>query len=141
MASQKQLDYCYMQMAHTMASLSKSERKKVGAIIVTSNGVLIPGVNGMAPGGSNYLEYIGKDGSLVSKEEVIHAELNAILKAAKEGVSIIGGTLYLTLSPCFRCSEMVVAAGIRRVVYCEQYRDTLGVYNLEERGIIVDRLI
>ena len=141
MASQQTLDLCYMTMAHTIAGISKAKRKKVGAIISTSNGVLIPGVNGMAPGGSHELEVEQDDGTLVSKEEVIHAESNAILKCAKEGVSIVGGTLYVSLSPCLRCSEMIAAAGIRRVVYSEKYRIEDGLHNLKRKGIIVDRLI
>lgn len=140
MASQQSLDYCYMAVAEAHATLSKAERKSVGCALVTPNGVILGGCNGLAPGSSNELEY--KEGPfdvLVTKPEVIHAELNCLLKAAREGVSVVGATLYTTLSCCKPCSEMVAAAGIKRVVYKELYRDSSGVDNLKSKSIQVDK--
>lgn len=142
MANQKELDLCYMSVAEAHAKLSKAQRKKVGCALVTANQVILGGTNGMAPGSSNELEW--KDGPfevLITKPEVIHAELNCILKAAREGVSVVGGTLYTTLSCCKPCSEMVAAAGIKRVVYTEEYRDTSGIENLKALGVIVEKLV
>lgn len=139
MANQKELDKCYMEVAKAHAALSKAERKKVGCALVTRNGVILGGCNGLAPNSSNELEY--KEGPfdvLVTKPEVIHAELNCLLKAAREGVSVVGATLYTTLSCCKPCSEMVAAAGIRRVVYSEDYRDKSGVYNLVHLDVDVE---
>ena len=93
----------------------------------------------MAQGSSNILEYVDSEGELVTKPEVIHGELNAILKAAREGVSVVGGTLYATMSCCKPCSEMVAAAGISRVVYKEAYRDTSGIENLRNLGVKVEQ--
>ena len=141
MASKGELDTCYMKVAEAHAKLSKAQRKKVGCALVTANGVVLGGTNGMAPGSSNELEW--KDGPfevLITKPEVIHAELNCILKAAREGVSVVGGTLYTTLSCCKPCSEMVAAAGIKRVVYTEEYRDTSGIENLKALGVVVEKL-
>lgn len=140
MASQQSLDYCYMAVAEAHATLSKAERKRVGCALVTPFGVILGGCNGLAPGSSNELEY--KEGPfdvLVTKPEVIHAELNCLLKAAREGVSVVGSTLYTTLSCCKPCSEMVAAAGIKRVVYKELYRDSSGVDNLKSKSIQVDK--
>jgi dCMP deaminase len=53
----------------------------------------------------------------------IHAETNAVLQAAKNGVSIDGATVYVTASPCWSCFKMITNAGIRRIVYGEFYRD------------------
>lgn len=139
MASQKELDDCYMDVAHSHAKLSKSLRKKVGCTIVTTNGVLLCGVNGRAPGGSNVCESTDFKGELVTRPETIHAELSCILKAAREGVSVVGGTLYTTLSCCVPCSEMIAAAGIKRVVYDEMYRDSSGVNNLKNLKISVEK--
>lgn len=139
MASQKELDRVYMEVAESFSKLSKGIRAKVGACIVTKHGVLIGGCNGLAPGSENQLEYLDEHGNLVSKEHVLHAELNAILKAAKEGVSVVGGTLYVTLSPCLRCSEMIAASGIDRVVYKEQYRLTCGTENLKKLNLKVEK--
>lgn len=139
MASQKDLDTCYMSVAEAHARLSNGERAKVGACVVTRHGVILAGYNGLAPGGSNQLEEMCDD-SLVTKPHTIHAELNCLLKAAKEGVSVVGGTLYTTLSCCLTCSEMIVAAGISRVVYKESYRCGKGIDNLVGQGILVEQI-
>lgn len=138
MANQKELDKCYMEVAKAHAALSKGKRAKVGACLVTQNGVVLGGCNGLAPGGSNELEYEeGPFNVLVTKEEVIHAELSCILKAAREGVSVVGSTLYVTMSCCVRCSEMIAAAGVKRVVYENEYRLTDGVQNLKKLNLEV----
>ena len=141
MARQVELDYTYMKVAEAHAELSKAKRKKVGACIVTPSQVILAGYNGLSPGGSNELEYIDGSGNLVTKAETIHAELNCIIKAAKEGVSVIDGTLYVTLSCCLPCSEMLIAVGIKRVVYKEEYRCRKGIENLIKRGIKVEQLV
>jgi dCMP deaminase len=137
MATQQELDKCYMQVAEAHASLSKAKRKHVGCCIVTTNGVMLGGCNGMAPNGDNDCEDI-VDGEFVTKAETIHGELNCLLKAARQGVSVVGGTLYTTLSCCKPCSEMVAAAGIYRVVYSEGYRDMSGIDNLKRLGVDVE---
>lgn len=167
MANQKELDLCYMSVAEAHAKLSKAQRKKVGCALVTQNGVILGGCNGLAPNSGNTLEekqymkapnngefldenyknsrwpYEDEVGrySLTTRPEVIHGELNCLLKAAKEGVSVVGGTLYTTLSCCKPCSEMVAAAGIKRVVYTEEYRDTSGIENLKALGVVVEKLV
>ena len=140
MATKKELDNCYMSVAFAHAKLSKGIRAKVGAALVTESGVILAGYNGLAPSGSNELEYTTEDGQLITKPEVIHAELNCILKAAKEGVSILDSTIYITLSPCLVCSEMLVAAGVKRVVYYKEYKCTKGIDNLKKHDIIVERI-
>ncbi len=140
MVNKESLDKCYMSVAFAHARLSKGVRAKVGAALVTNSGAILAGYNGLAPYGSNELEYITEDGQLVTKPEVIHSELNCILKAAKEGVSVLGSTIYITLSPCLVCSEMLIAAGVKRVVYYNEYRCTLGLDNLTKQGIIVDKI-
>ena len=139
MASQKELDACYMSVAEAHASLSRGKRAKVGACLVTQNGVVLGGCNGLAPGGDNELEQRDSHGALVTKEEVIHAELSCILKAAREGVSVVGSTLYVTMSCCMRCSEMIAAAGVKRVVYKNAYRLTSGVENLKKLNLLIEK--
>lgn len=148
MPSQYELDECYMQVALSHAKLSKAVRKKVGACLVTSTGIIIPGYNGMSSGGSNECEVskwkqstsdqvsTGKY-ELESKPEVIHSELNCILKAAKQGVSCLNSKIYVTLSPCLPCSEMLIQAGVIEVIYLEEYRCTRGVDNLNRRGVVI----
>lgn len=140
MASQQDLDNCYMTVAEAHAKLSRGVRAKVGGCLVTSNGVILAGYNGTAPGGSHELEYVDCDGSIVTKPETIHSELNCLLKAAREGVSVLGSTLYVTLAPCLVCSEMLVAAGVKRVVFRDEYRCKKGIDNLVQHGILVENL-
>ena len=77
---------------------------------------------------------------LKTKPEVLHAESNAISKCAKWISSTDGATLYVTLSPCFECSKMIIQAGIKRVCYLEEYRDLTGIDFLKKNGIIVDKI-
>jgi dCMP deaminase len=69
----------------------------------------------------------------------IHAEQNAIIQAAKLGVSIEGATLYCTHQPCVVCAKMIVNAGIKRVVYVEGYPDEFAVTMLDEGGVTLER--
>lgn len=143
MPTHHELDQCYMRVALEHSKLSKATRAKVGACLVTSNGIIVPGYNGMAPGGSNECEYLWSDayGQIQSsKHEVIHAELNCILKCAKEQVSCFGCKIYVTLSPCLVCSEMLAQAGVAEVIYLEDYRDTSGIDNLKSHGILVRKI-
>lgn len=144
MANQKQLDETYMGTALLHARLSKARRAQVGAVLVTSHGATLTGYNGTPTGRSNDCEYKVHDigrlyPDLVTKPEVIHAELNCIMKAAREGVSCIDSTVYVTLSPCIQCSAMLVQAGVKRVVYLDQYRDLAGIELLKDCGIIVEQ--
>lgn len=140
-----------MQTAYNFASLSKAVRHKVGAVLVTKQGIVIPGVNGTVAGTDNACEervWIPNEGPfgdcgewvLQTKPTVLHAELNCILKAAKEGVSCINATLLVTLSPCLSCSAMIAQSGIKQVYYAEQYRIPEGVEFLESCGVEVEQI-
>lgn len=129
----------YMQAAESFATLSKAVRKKVGAVLVTKQGLVIPGVNGTVSGGDNNCEYL-ENGVLITKPTVLHAELNCILKCAKEGVSCVDAELFATLSPCPRCSAMIAQAGVRKVYYRHNYRDLSGIEYLKANGVEVEQL-
>ena len=144
MATQRHLDKVYMQNAVNMATLSHAVRKKVGCILVTPENLQIGAYNGQPSGWSNDCEDAHETEIfeyLVTKPTVIHAELNAILHAARQGVSVKGATLYTTLSCCSQCSAMIAQAGIKRVVYKTEYRDRAGINLLKEHDIIVEQLI
>lgn len=145
MADQKQLDETYMGTAMLHARLSKAQRAQVGAVLVTSQGVTLTGYNGTPAGLPNECETVVKTSlpeyfkdTLVTKPEVIHAELNCILKAAREGVSCIGATMYVTLSPCVPCAAMMIQAGVKRLVYKEVYRDQGGINLLMDAHVDVE---
>lgn len=68
----------------------------------------------------------------------IHAEANAIAYSARDGISLVGATIYTTLSPCYACSQLIIAAGLDRVVYNRRYRNTTGLGLLHAAGLKVD---
>ena len=147
MPSKKKLDDYYMSLALRVAELSHGRRARVGCCLVTDNDLTVLGTNGLPKQLGNELEYEDNykfcnfdDGNLKTREEVIHAELNTILKCAKEGVSVKGATIYTTLSCCSQCASMLASCGIKRVVYLEEYRDTKGIEVLKKCGIIVEKL-
>jgi dCMP deaminase len=119
---QHRLDTVYLNMAKEVATLSHCERNKVGAVLVKDDNVIGFGFNGTPKGMENECE---EDG--VTKDYVVHAEMNAILKAARHGYAVSGATLYLTLSPCKECSKLILQSGVKRVVYLQEYRNTEGL--------------
>ena len=135
MPLQSELDSVYMGTALLHARLSKAIRKQVGAVMVTPNSTTLTGYNGTPSGTDNLCE----DTQGKTKPEVLHAELNCLLKAAKEGVSVTGSTLYVTLSPCMQCSAMLLQAGVKRVVYFDEYRDLSGIEYLDIHGVSVEK--
>lgn len=144
MPTQKQLDQVHIRTALNYASLSKAKRKQVGAVMVTSSGIMIPGYNGTPIGMDNECETwqgVAGRGGLVTKPDVLHGELNCLIKAAREGVSCLDATMYITLSPCIGCSAMMINAGIKRVVFLECYRDTTPIDYLRKAGIIVEQFV
>jgi dCMP deaminase len=118
-------------MAREWAKLSHCKRKQVGALIVKDRMIISDGFNGTPSGFDNCCE----DESGVTKWEVLHAEANAILKVASSTQSAAGATLYITLSPCQQCSKLIHQAGITRVVYSKEYKDTSGIKFLEKAGV------
>jgi dCMP deaminase len=118
MEKQKKLDKTFINIAKEVGTLSYCARSKVGAVLVKDGNVISFGYNGTPAGMDN-----GCEENNVTKDEVIHAEMNAILKAAKSGNAVDGSTLYLSLSPCQNCCKLIIQSGIKRVVYLEGYRD------------------
>ena len=118
MEKQQKLDTTFINIAKEIGTLSYCTRSKVGAVLVKDGNVISFGYNGTPAGMDN-----GCEENNVTKDEVIHAEMNAILKAAKSGNAVDGSTLYLSLSPCKNCCKLIVQSGIKRVVYLEEYRD------------------
>jgi len=136
MDKQQRRDYLYMRMARTWAENSYCVRRKVGALLVKNQMIISDGYNGTPSGFENVCE----DEHNVSYPYVLHAEANAISKVARSNNSSDRATLYVTASPCLECSKLIIQAGIKRVVYGEEYRLTDGVNLLRKAGIEVVRL-
>lgn len=124
-------DLAYLKMALEWAKLSYCERKKVGALIVKDRMIISDGYNGTPSGFENCCE--DKDGNTLWY--VLHAEANAILKLATSTQSAKDATLYLTLSPCKDCSKLILQAGIKKLVYLDDYSDTEGIQFLKNHKI------
>lgn len=116
-----------MDIAIRVAEMSHAQRKKVGCVIVKDDRILSMGWNGTPSGFDNKCEDENCDGSLTTKKEVLHAELNCLAKLAKSTESSKGSTMYVTLSPCINCAKLIIQCGIQRVVFKEKYHDESGI--------------
>jgi dCMP deaminase len=115
-------DEYFMNIANVVASRSTCQRKYVGAVIVRNRTILSTGYNGSIRGMPHCIDV----GHMMENDHcvaTIHAEANAIIQAAKNGVMIDGATLYVTASPCWSCFKQSANAGIVRICYGEFYRD------------------
>lgn len=156
-----------MTMAKEVAKLSYATRLKVGSVIVKDNRTISIGYNGTPAGWDNvcelrdwmprgclhldheypFVEYsdygveviIGRY-KLKTKPEVIHSEANAISKLAASSESGNGATMFITHAPCMQCAKLIYGAGITKVYYEEEYRDTSGVEFLKKCNVEVGRV-
>ena len=131
-----------MDVAKRFALLSSAKRLQVGAIIVKDDRIISIGYNGMPSGWSNECEHkieLDHRGSynLVTKDEVIHAEANAIAKLAKSTESGANSIMFLTHAPCIHCAKQIYTAGVKIVYYEKPYRDDGGIQFLHKCGIEV----
>lgn len=157
----------FMDTAERFSQLSSATRLKVGAVVVQDNRIISIGYNGMPSGWTNECESIDfvehKDGidydemtqlgytfgadkdtagwvKRKTKDEVIHAEANAILKLARDGERGNGSSLFCTHAPCISCAKLIYGAGVKKVYYRESYRDSLGIDFLNKCNIEVEQV-
>jgi len=110
----------YFGIAQAVAARATCPRKHVGAVLVREDRILATGYNGSLPGEPHCED----SGCLIEENHcvrVIHAEVNALIYAAKFGVPIDGSTLYCTVTPCAVCSKLLRAAGVRALLFKETY--------------------
>lgn len=140
-------DSRFMEMAHVIAGWTSCYRpgRSIGCVIVKDKRIMTTGYNG-APAGLKTCRERGEcmrdrlgiqSGTRAELCYAIHAEQNAIIQAAKVGVSTEGATIYITLQPCVICAKMLVNAGITRIVHRGEYPDPLSQSILAEAGIEV----
>lgn len=138
-------DEYFMQIAEIVKTRSTCLRRQVGAVIVKDHRIITTGYNG-APSGLRHCTEIGgcererlhiPSGERHELCRALHAEQNAIIQAAKIGVSTEGATIYITLQPCVICAKMLINAGITRIVHKGEYPDALSRSILEEADIEV----
>ena len=142
-------DVRFMEMAHVISGWSSCFRRgrAIGCVIVKDKRIMTTGYNG-APAGIRTCRDKGEclrdklgipSGTHAETCYAIHAEQNAIVQAAKLGVSIDGATLYCTHQPCSICTKMIINAGIRRVIYQEGYPDAFSLELFREAGVRLEQ--
>jgi dCMP deaminase len=115
-------DEYFMEIARTVATRATCDRKHVGAVIERGRTILATGYNGSIAG----LEHCDEVGHMMEDGHcvrTIHAEANAVIQAARNGVRIEGASIYVTASPCWQCFKLIANAGLKRIVFGEFYRD------------------
>jgi len=140
-------DTNFIKIATELATASKCVSKQVGAVIVKDGRILSTGYNGTPAGFTNCNDHwkgeYTSDHHEWSKTYEIHAEMNAIIWAARKGISIEGATIYVTLEPCSECSKNLIASGIKRIVYAKEYEhthsSTISKF-LEDNGVSIEKL-
>lgn len=142
---QKWID-AYLDMAERFAELSYATRLKVGAIVVKEHRVISIGYNGTPTGWPNDCEEIievHEDGGVITrtKDEVIHAEANAITKLAKSSDSGNGATMFITHAPCVDCAKLIFGSGINSIYYRKSYRNEQGIEFLKKCSIKVEKVL
>lgn len=123
-------------MVELVAQRGTCSRAQVGALIIRDNRIVSMGYNGTPAGMDHCSHYEGEDINN-SCEETVHAEVNAISFAARNGISTEGATLICTHAPCVKCSQMIINTGIINVYYINKYRSQAGLKLLTEAGLSV----
>ncbi|RXJ58014.1 deoxycytidylate deaminase [Candidatus Marinarcus aquaticus] len=140
-------DKAFINIAHEIASASKCVSKQVGAVIVKEGRILSTGYNGTPTGFTNCSahwkgEYTPEHHEW-SKTYEIHAEMNAIIWAARKGISIEDATIYVTLEPCSECSKNLIASGIKRIVYDKPYEknnsEVISQF-IKDNGVVIEQI-
>jgi dCMP deaminase len=134
----------HLEVAEVYAKLSSAVRLKVGCVIVKDDTIIGIGYNGTPSGSDNVCETlvhrIAEEPILKTKDEVIHAEINAISKVAKSTNSSDGATMFVTHAPCIECAKALFQSGIRNVYYRDTYRNDDGVKFLEKLGVDIQQI-
>jgi dCMP deaminase len=138
-------DQYFMTIAQVVASRSTCDRKHVGAVIVRDKTILSTGYNGSIRG----MPHCNEVGHLMENDHcvgTIHAEANALVQAARNGVNINDASIYITASPCWSCFKLIANAGIQAIYFGEFYRDerifdvarTVGIQLMHVEGRLPD---
>ncbi len=124
----------FMNIAQQAATRSTCDRKHVGAVIVRNRTILSTGYNGSIRG-MPHCDDVGHEMENGHCVATIHAEANALIQAARNGVNIEGAELYTTASPCWFCFKLIANAGIRRIYFGEFYRDEKSIRVARQLGL------
>ena len=129
-----------MNIAHEVATRSTCDRKNVGAVIVRKKSILSTGYNGSLQG-LPHCDEVGHEMENGHCVRTIHAEANAIVQAARNGIRIEDAEIFITASPCYNCFKMIANAGIKKIYFGEFYRDERIREHASELGIELVHLV
>jgi dCMP deaminase len=134
----------FMDTAERFAQLSSAVRLKVGAVVVKDQRIISIGYNGTPAGWSNECEEtiyrIAEEPIQRTKDEVIHAEANAIAKLARDGESGLYADIFCTHAPCIQCAKIIYGAGVKKLYYRNSYRNNDGLDFLAKCGIQLEKV-
>lgn len=131
-------DYILMGTAKLWALRSTCRRLKVGAVLSKKGRIISTGYNGAPSGFSHCTPDVCNEDS--SCKRTVHAEMNALLFAAKYGISTEGSEMYTTHAPCIDCAKAMINAGVSRVFYEQEYRNNDGLELLKQAGIHTEKI-
>ncbi len=140
----KSKDVYFAEIADLVSSRSTCLRNQVGAVIVKESQILSTGYNG-APKNLPHCSEVGclrdelgvKPGERHELCRGLHAEQNAIIQAAYHGTSVRDAVIYCTTRPCSICTKMIINAGIKEIIYIEEYADDLAAELLKESTLSI----
>lgn len=140
-------DINFINIAYELASASKCVSRQTGAVIVKWGRIVSTWYNGTPSGYVNCCDYwdwkYTKDHHDWSYKYEIHAEMNAIVWAAREWIAVEWATIYCTYEPCFDCTRAIIAAGLKKIVFAEKYKhhtwDEIKEY-VEQNGATISHL-
>jgi dCMP deaminase len=139
MAQRPNWDEYFMKLAMLASERATCPRMHCGAVLVKNKNVIATGYNGSIPGD----EHCEDVGCLVVDNHcvrTVHAEMNAMVQAAKRGHAVDGATAYVTNMPCTTCAKALIAAGVKRVVVFSDYHDTMATDFFAKAKVIIDRI-
>jgi len=140
MKSRKPLETIFMETARQFAERATCGRARVGSVITKDKRIISSGYNGPLPGQPHCSSEICDLKNHC--ERSIHAEANAIMFACRQGVPISGSDVYITLSPCKKCAELIILAGMKRVYFADEYREApSSIPFLQHHGIECFRMV
>ncbi len=124
----------FMNIAREVATRATCDRKMVGAVIVRGKTILSTGYNGSLRS-LPHCDEVGHEMENGHCIRTVHAEANAIVHAARHGIIVEGGEIFITASPCYNCFKLIVNAGITKIYYGEFYRDERITKHAKELGV------
>lgn len=132
-------DQYFLKLAMLASERATCPRMHCGCVLVKNKNVISTGYNGSIPGDAHCEDV----GCLVIDNHcvrTVHAEMNALVQAAKRGHAVEGATAYVTNMPCTTCAKALITAGVKRVVVFSDYHDTLATQFFATAGVVIDKI-